>query len=387
MKARSIVLGMAGIGLALTSTWACSDESGSAATPPNDGGSDGETSSGSAPPRATLPSYVVPGSESMAAIAINQATGELFVDSAESGKIYRGMAGAEKETSLELFADLTASGVARGGHMTLSPDGKTLFMLSGFGDQPRVAIIDVATKAVTKTVAMPSAGGGPLTALQDVAVSPDAKMLYATSSFENVIHTVDLTTFQASTFPISSEFPHVADTSQGFINATGLAIANDGKYLLVVHIIDKHIYRVSLEAATLGKAQRIDTNPYNVSGNGLWLGADNEAIEVAGDELRVFRFKMNADYTKGDYLAKYQGDFFEQGLTYAVAHRDRILALNGSGIGLANAGGSSGFPEGGFPEGGFPDAGLPPGDGGGFPLPGGDAGTKKLPIRVLQLPK
>lgn len=391
MKARSLMLGSLGMTLVMTTVWACSDDSGSSSTPASDAGTASETATGadSSPPTTALPSYIVPGTESMAAITINKTTGEFFVDSSESGKIYRGMAGAEKESTLELVADLTGAGVTRGGHITLSPDGKTLFVLSALFDPPHVTIVDLTTKTVTKTVDMPAAGAAPVTALQDVAISPDGKKIYATNSFENVIHTVDLTTYEASTFPISSEFPHIADTSQGFINATGLSLSNDGKHLLVVHIIDKHLYRVSLDPATLGKAEKIDTAPYNVSGNGLWLGSDNEAIEVAGDELRVFRFKLNADYTKGDYLAKYQSDAFEQGLAYAVAHEDRVLVLNGSGLAL---GGGGGFPGGAAPDGG-PDGGdaggggFPGPEGGGLPPQAGDAGAKRLPFKVLQLPK
>jgi hypothetical protein len=172
----------------------------------------------------------------------------------------------------------------------------------------------------------------------------------------------------------------------------------------VVHLIDKHLYRVSLDSSSLGKAQQVDTTPYNVSGNGLWLGEGGEVIEVAGDELRLFRFKLNDDLTRGDLLGRYQGDDFEQGLTYAVSWGDRILALNGSGIGLAALGGGGGGGGGGPP--GLADAGdagvdggadgggaLPfpgPGDGGGFPGFGGgavDAGAKKLPMRVLQIAK
>jgi hypothetical protein len=393
VKARSITLGVVGMTLTLTTLWACSDDSGTSAAPTSDGGTESDTSTGadSSAPAATLPAYIVPGTESMAAITVNKTTGELFVDSAESGKIYRGMAGADHETTMELFADFTSAGITRGGHIALSPDGKTMFMASGFGDQPHVNIIDVATKTLTRTVAMPSTtGGGGPTSLQDVAVSPDGKSVYATNPFENVIHALDIGSLAASTFPISKEFPHISDPSQGFLNASGLTISNDGQYLLVVHLIDKHLYRVSLDPATLGKAQQIDTSPYNVSGNGLWLGADNEAIEVAGDELRVFRFKMNADSTKGGFLAKYQGDFFEQGLTYAVAYQDRVLVLNGNGISLAgggggvpNGGGDGGGDAGDAGGGGFPSGG----DGGGFPQGGGDAGAKKLPIKVLQLRK
>lgn len=368
---------------------ACNDDDATSTGPTTDAGTESSVTVDGPPAASALPSYIVPGTEAMAAITIHRATGALYVDSAESGKIYRGAAGADQETTLELLADLTSAGLSRGGHLAISADGATLYVLSGFGDTPRVNIVDIATKTLTKSLAIPGTGASPINAIQDVAVSPDGKTLYATSSFENVIHTVDLSSFATSTFPISSAFPFIADPGQGFINATGLSISNDGKYLLVVHIIDKHIYRVSLDPSSLGDARRIDTGPYNVSGNGLWLGADEEALEVAGDELRIFRFKMNADYTNGDFQAKYQGDAIEQGVSYAVAHRDRILVLNGSGVSLA----AGGLPGGAFPEAGPGDGGAEGGggfpfpEGGGFPQPGTDAGAKKLPIKVLQLPK
>ena len=309
---------------------------------------------------------------------MNRTTGELFVDSSESGKIYRGMAGADAETSLELFADLTSAGISRGGHLALTPDGKTLVMASGLGDTPHFNVIDVASQSLRKRVDIPSSGGQLPTTLQDVAVSPDGQRAYATDSFANVIHVADLTTYDVTSFPISSEFPFISTTSQGFINATGVAMANDGGSLIVVHLIDKHLYRISLATSTLGKAQKIDSDPYNVSGNGLWLGPDEELLEVGGDELRIFRFTLGAANAKLE--AKYQSDRFEQGLTYAVAYADRVLVLNGSGISLSGGGG----PSGGIPDAG--EGGLPPtGDGGGFPTGGGDAGTKKLPIKILQL--
>lgn len=388
MSRRLSVLALLAGGVA-SAIAACGADDATSSPSPVDAGAESTVTGDGAPSSSGLPSYIVPGTESMAAIAVHRKTGDIFVDSAESGKIYRGVAGADRETTLELFADLTSAGLSRGGHLAVSPDGKTLYVLSGFGDTPRVSVVDVATRKLTRSVMMPGAGTSPIDIVQDVAVSPDGKTLYATSSFENVIRTVDLGTFATSTFPLSSAFPFISDPGQGFINATGLAISNDGKYLLVVHIIDKHVYRVSLDPASLGDAQRIDTGPYNVSGNGLSVGDDGEALEVAGDELRIFRFGMNADYTKGELLAKYQGDFLEQGLTYAVAHRDRILVLNGNGISLANGGGfpGGGLPDAGFGDGGVEGGGFPLPEGGGFPQPSADAGSKKLPIKVLQLPK
>lgn len=386
MIRRILPLGVA-VGLhAILTIAACSSDDDTSRSTSGPDASTPETASGddgAAQPSA-LPSYVVPGSEAMAAITLNEATGEFFVDSAESGKIYRGTAGTDAEITLELFADLTAAGVAHGGHIALSPDGKTIFMLSALGEQPRVSVVDVASRTLVKTVAMASSGGPFPASVQDVVISPDGATLYATSSFDNVIHTVNLATDQASTFPISSEFPHIADASQGFLNATGLAVSRDGKYLLVVHIIDKHLYRISLDPGSLGKAQKVATDPYNVSGNGLWLGAGDEVIEVAGDELRILRFKLDAELTKGDFVARYQSDAFEQGLTYAVSHGDRVLVLNGSGLALGGGPGlGGGIPDGGGPPPG--DAGEA-GDAGGFPPPGGgDAGAKKLPIKVLQL--
>ncbi len=359
---------------------ACSEDTKTAADPTDAGVLTDASTLDAVAPTTALPAYIVPGSEAMAAIAIDKTTGIFFVDSSESGKIYRGTAGADQETTLALFADLSSAGIARGGHIALSPDGKTMVMASGLGEQPHVYVIDLETKTLRSTIATPGSGSG-LAALQDVAFAVDGKTAYATNSFENVIHAVDMASGKATTFPISSEFPFISNANQGFINATGLAASSDGKFLLVVHIIDKHVYRVSLEASTLGKAQQVDTTPYNVSGNGLWLSAEGDAVEVAGDELRIFRFKMNSDYSKGAYQAKYQGDVLEQGLTYAVGHRDRLLVLNGSGVGLG--GGPGGFPDGGA----LGEGGLPPfGDGGGFPPPFGDGGAKKLPIKVLQLP-
>lgn len=368
---------------AISTAAACGDDDTGGAAPAVrvDGGTDvdASTPADGPAPLAELPAYLVPGTEAMAAITVNRRSGELYVDSSESGKIYRGTAGADRETTLELFADLTSAGISRGGHLSLTADGKTLVMASGLGDAPHLDVIDVATRSLHKRVDIPQSGGALPTTLQDVTLSPDGARAYASDSFENVIHVVDLATYAVTSFPISSEFPFISTVSQGFINATGLAMANDGASLIVVHLIDKHLYRVSLAAGTLGKAQKVDSDPYNVSGNGLWLGPDNELLEVAGDELRIFRFTLSADAGKAKFEAKYQSDRFEQGLTYAVSHADRVLVLNGSGVSLG-AGGPAG---GGFADAG--DGGLPPVGDGGFLPPGGDAGTKKLPIRILQI--
>jgi DNA-binding beta-propeller fold protein YncE len=357
-------------------------------------------------PDPALPSYLVPGDEVMAAIAINPATGEFFVDSATSGKIYRGVAGAESETTLELFADLTSAGISGGGHLSLSADGGRLVMLAA-GGTPRLHVIDLAGKRLLRTVEIsPPAGGGRL-ALQDVALSPDGARAYLTNSAVNAIHTVDLSTFAASSFPISSEFPFISNSNQGFINATGLTITADGRYLVVGHLVDKHVYRISLASGSLGQARRIDTGPYNVSGNGLWLGADGELIQVGGDELRVYRFALDGEATAAPFQARYQSDELEPGLTYAVAHRDRVLVLNGSGSATGGGGGGGTLPPeliaacvgkaGGDPcsatVNGAPITGtctdfsgalvcLPAGGPAG---PGGGGATPKLPIRVLQL--
>ena len=359
-------------------------------------------------PAAALPSYVVPGDEAMAALTINPATGEFFVDSATSGKLYRGVAGASAETTLELFADLTSVGISSGGHLALSADGTRLAMLAG-GGAPRLHLIDVASKSLLRTIDIPAPAGGGRTALQDVVLSPDGARAYLTNSATNVIHAVDLSTFATSSFPISSEFPFISNSNQGFINATGLAISRDGQHLVIGHLIDKHVYRISLAQGSLGQARQIDTAPYNVSGNGLWLDADGELLQVGGDELRIYRFSLDGALTAGPLLTRYQSDDFEPGLAYAVAHADRMLVLNGSGV--ANGGGGGG--GGGLPPeliaacigkasgdpcnatvdgapltGSCADFGgelvcLPAGGPGG---PGGPGGAMpKLPIRILQL--
>lgn len=378
----------------------------------------GDEDDASPPDAGALASYVIPGEESMAAIAIDGSTGEFFVNSAASGKLYHGFAGTNVEVTLDLFADLTSAGISRGGHIAVTPNGARLVMASGFGDAPKVHVIDLASKTLLRTVAIPTAGSGGFAALQDVAISPDSARAYVSNPFENTIAVVDLSSFETSSFPISPEFPYIANANQGFINATGLAVAPDGTYLVVAHIIDKHLYRVSLAPSSLGQARQIDTAPYNISGNGLWLGPEGDLLEVAGDELRIFRFSLNGDATAGPFQARYQSDAFEQGMTYAVAYDDRILVLNGNGVSLGNGGG--GAPGGGGggtipPElvmacagkaagdacsatlngssltgtctdsGGtlacIPSGGLPGGGG-----PGTGTGMQpKLPIRVLQL--
>jgi hypothetical protein len=331
-----------------------------------------------------FPAYVGPGDEAMAAITIDRATGSFFVDSAESGKIYRGEAGADVATTLTPFADFTSAGLTRGGHLSIAGDGQTLVIATGFGDAPRLFVVDVASAQLVRTIDLPANANGFPGGLQDVAVTADGSRAYATNSLENIVFDVDLGAGTVDSFPISAAFPFISDPAQGFLNATGIALANDASHLLVVHLIDKHIYRISLAEDSLGEATKLDTDPYNVSGNGLWLGLDDELLEVAGDELRVFRFRVDGAGTKATFEERYQGDEFEQGLSYAVAHGDRVLVLNGSGLGLGAGGpGAGGFPggTGGFPAGG--SAGAFPGGGTGFP--GTPTGTKKLPIQVLQL--
>jgi hypothetical protein len=358
---------------------------------------------------AALPSYVVPGDEAMAAIAINSTTGEFFVDSASSGKLYRGVAGADAEVTLDLFADFTSAGISAGGHLALSADGSRLVMLAG-GGAARLHVIDLVNKRVLRSIDIPASSAGARVALQDVVLSPDGARAYLTNSAVNVIHTVELATFTTSSFPISSEFPFISNTNQGFINATGMTITADGRNLVVGHLIDKHLYRISLAAGSLGQARRIDTGPYNVSGNGLWLGADGELIQVAGDELRVYRFTLDGAGAAAPFQARYQSDELEAGLTYAVAHRDRVLVLNGSGSANGGGGGGTLPPElitacvgkasgdpcsatvNGAPltgtctdfNGGLVclPAGGPGGGGGGG---GGGGSMPKLPIRILQL--
>jgi hypothetical protein len=354
---------------------ACSSESSSQATPTQDASVD--ASADVATSDAELASYVIPGTEGMAGIALDRTRGVFYVDSAESGRIYRGTVGADRETPLELFADLSAT-IPRGAHLAVTPKGDRLLILEGgfIGAGTKLHVVDVASRTVTRTVDL-SAGAGGLVILQDIAC--DDARAYVTNTLENQVHVVDLSTWEATRFPIGEAFPLVSDPSRGFLNATGVALAKDGRALLIVHLIDKHLYRVSLDPATLGQATRVDSAPWNVSGNGLFLGDDGQLLEVASDELRVYRFRIDDAFTRAVFEAKYTSDRFEQGLTYAVAHGGRVLVLNGSGQGIpAPPPGDAGLPEGGPPDGftGPPPAGET----------GGDAGQKKLPIRVLQLP-
>ncbi|MDX2091415.1 MAG: hypothetical protein SFX73_26380 [Kofleriaceae bacterium] len=387
----------------------------------HDAGPDAASTETDAPGAGDLPSYVVPVDETMAAITIDPNTGTFYVDSASSGKIFRGRAGATTDTPLELFADLGTSGL---GHLALTPDGRRLVILSALGAAPEVVLVDTTNAMEAGRIALPASGG--LAAAQDIVVAPDGIHAYATNPFTNVIYAIDLDARTSTTFAISSEFPFISDASLGFLNASGLAITPDGNSLIVAHLIDKHLYRISLDANTLGQAAKIDTAPYNVSGNGLWLDDDGSLLEVAGDELRVFRFALAPDGTTGELASRYADVRFEAGLTYAVRAGDRILVLNGSGVAATDLGG--GGNQGGGGGGGNPDGGMelppelvtacdgkamgdacsatlagmsitgtcapfdsqlaciPQGGGGGMTGPDGGSAMPKYPIRVLQLP-
>lgn len=338
--------------IALLCLVACSDDT-------ND---DGQVPDPEVTPQAVT-DYPLPGEDSYPyGVTGDPATGRFYVSSGNTAKIFSGTLGGE----LTLWADFTTANVRGGTGLQLTADGKTLV----WGAQSGIHVIDVATRTITRTASLP--GGAP----QSVAVSPDGSKAYFVDGQVNAIYVVELASGAVTTLVMPSStpnadpeelaagdlFPCISSAEQGFINASGVAATPDGRYVIVVHLIDKHLYRFDLSALTV---KRVDTGAYYLSGNGLSIAA-GKLYEALADESRIAEYTLSADYAAATFERKL-GDADSLATPNEAFRMGDVLLVASTQLSLTAPGGNQG---GGAQPGGGAPASCDPGAGqGGLTLP------------------
>jgi hypothetical protein len=192
---------------------------------------------------------------------------------------------------------------------------------------------------------------------------------------------VDLALRTATRFDMGDRFPLHADTASGFINAQGVAVSDDGRYVLIDHVIEKRIYRLDTLQPDAG-VQVVQTGAANFSGNGMFYSSGS-LVQVLSDEQRIALYRTSPTFEAASYVARLSHPDFRVGSEVVV---DGNIALIVNGPLALGAAPPQGF-DGGLPpvgDGGvfpFGDGAFPFGEGGVFPGPTTDPGTP----RVLQI--
>jgi Cu-Zn family superoxide dismutase len=263
-----------------------------------------------------LSTYVLPGRDVFPE-GVTVRSGNYYVGSTSSGTIYRGDlrrrnaqvfirgdAGAPEAVGLKATA--TRLVVAGGGTGTAS-----VYSLSG-GDR----------------VARFSNGNGGKSNVNDVAIAPNGDA-YLTDLFLSVIYRIPAGSLKRHQAGIQQlrVFLDLRGTRFPFLslNANGIAVTSDGKYLLVAQFEAGQLYRIRL------KDKRVDL--VNLHGtklagpDGMVLTEANVLYLVESHASRIAEIRLDQAYLSGQLASRTTSPRFQCPTTDAIAG-DRLLVVN-----------------------------------------------------------
>ena len=170
------------------------------------------------------------------------------------------------------------------------------------------------------------------TNLNDIAIAPNGDA-YITDSERPVLYRIPAAELRhpsaaVQDLPVFLEWedPPYSDYEPGFLEANGIVVTPDGKFLLVVHYSDGILFRVRLSDK---QVRRVDLGGYRlISGDGMVLTDDQRPLRRS--PLRLARRQVppqRSATTRGRLLSETTDPTFHGPTTAAIAG-DRLLVVN-----------------------------------------------------------
>jgi superoxide dismutase, Cu-Zn family len=265
------------------------------------------TSVAQVPPQHTR--YEVPGASTFPeGIAYHAASGALFVSGAGSGAIYRiDVASGEAEVFVEEGSQPTFHTLG------LLVDDDSLWVAGGIGGT--VARYDLSTGALDRTFETTPADA---TAINDLVMSPNGDV-FVTDSFRPILFRIPAgsTEIEAWLDLDGTVFAH-----QEGVNANGIEISDDGRFLIVVSMNSGELYRIDTSTREVMQID-VEGGPFP-GGDGLWLDGTTLYIAQQGvDQVSVV--ELNDGYGAGSTVRTIVDDSFAQIATIAFVGRDLVV--------------------------------------------------------------
>ncbi|MBA2666264.1 MAG: SMP-30/gluconolactonase/LRE family protein [Trueperaceae bacterium] len=255
--------------------------------------------------------YEVPGENTFPeGIAYHEERGELFVGGAMSGAIYRiDVATGEAQALVEAGARPPFATLG------LAVEDDALWVAGGMSGT--VARYDIATGALDATFETSPTDS---TLINDLVVSPTGDV-YATDSYRPTVFRIAAGSSEIEDW---LDFDGTVFEYEEGVNANGIAVTDDGRFLIIVSLNTGDLYRIDTTTREVTQVD-VEGGPFP-GGDGLRL--DGRTLYVAqqgADQVSVI--ELNDEYSAGSVERTITDDSFTQIATIAFVGDD-LVAVN-----------------------------------------------------------
>ena len=244
-----------------------------------------------------------------------------YVGSTTDGTIYRGDLDRRVATPF-----LPGGEDGRTSAIGLKVDDGLLFVAGGATG--RFFIYDIDSRDLVGSFQVdPAPSQSAPTFLNDAIVAPDGSV-YVTDSLRPVLYRIgpdDYATDGVETLPVHLDFTGTALQYTSGFNVNGIAVTDDGRYLVLAKSNSGELFRVDLMT---DEVTEIALGGSSVSGDGLVLvGSTLYAVERQGDVGFIVKIALSPDLSSGTVLSRTTDRSFDDPTTAAL-DGDRLLVVN-----------------------------------------------------------
>lgn len=250
------------------------------------------------------PGIVIPGDAVFPeGIAVDKATGDLYVGSTSDGTIFRAAAGAAE---FQEFLPAGADGRTAATGLKVDPEGRLFVAGRTTG---LLFVYDLDTRELVSSLEAPGEGD---TLVNDLTFTTDAA--YATDSYRDVIYRIPRDDGAPEKMQAWLDLEDtVVPTGDGF-GLNGISSSDDGRYLITVHTDTGELFRIDTRSREVRPVELgEETLP---TGDGLLL--DGTTLFVVQEEPgQVVPIELSDDLLQGEVRPGVGGDSLDFPTTLA----------------------------------------------------------------------
>jgi len=258
--------------------------------------------------------YVLPGDQVFPeGVAFQPSTGDFFVSSTTDGTIFRGNL---KQGAAQVFLAGGADGRTNATGLKVDDRGRLFVSGGATGFMFVYNVADGTLLANFITTQRP-------TFINDVTVAPNGDAFF-TDSQSPLLYRVYTNSSGALAIESWLNFTNTALQYQQGFNLNGIAVTNDGKYLITVQSNTGKLFRI---ATASKEVEEINLGGQSVTnGDGILL--DGRTLYVVRNrDGQIVKLQLAEDYGSGSLVSTTSNPLFAYPTTIAKAN-DRLLVVN-----------------------------------------------------------
>ena len=260
--------------------------------------------------------YILPGDAVFPeGIAYQPTTGDFFVSSTTDGTIFRG--NVQEETA-SVFLPGGSDGRTTANGLKVDDYEGRLFVAGG--NTGGIFVYDIASGELLSSFKTQKASSY----INDVAISPTGDA-YFTDSSDPTLYKVSTNEADELVFEAWLDLTGTAIAYQSGFNLNGIAVSNNGKYLIVVQSNTGKLFRIDIASK---QVTEIDLGGQTLTnGDGILLSRKRTLYVVRNQQKLIVKVQLSWDFSRGTVVSSTTDPSFAFPTTIAQA-RNRLLVVN-----------------------------------------------------------